>query len=393
MGPHWLLTRFLSESFSAPPARWEPMPRSKTANLAKFGVTSSTPASGWIGMFPNQWAITHVESLRTKLSSLLAKLLLRKKQWLSQKGFSPLRSHSGSLRLATKLWNIMIPLQTRSYKQQIVTSNNLWYELRLSDSISNFPSGKPCLPPSSTCLSDGWFTWKHQKYLSSNEGYLEITFCQHDVTQLLVLDFVKHIEQRVSPNRSYLAEVVVLLVLLVWWLDLPESQTEPYQVIEYFSGVARIAMLAQYMGFTTAALDIEYGMQYAKAHGKRSPMDINSNAGLVLLGWIWSFKNKYILFKIYNPQKFTALQKPSNISRLHIDIQSIEVFSLCWDSTCGVVPFEVLKDVKHNLECSDCNLESIGLLNILFALTKVSNPNAVAFWMGSYMRFLCRGVQ
>ena len=88
-----------------------------------------------------------------------------------------------------------------------------------------------------------------------------------------------------APNQSFFAQAVVLLVLLVWWLEIPETAS-PYQVVEYFSGVARIATLSRYCGYTTAALDIEYGMQYAKDHGKRSPMDINSNAGLVLLDWI-----------------------------------------------------------------------------------------------------------
>ena len=88
-------------------------------------------------------------------------------------------------------------------------------------------------------------------------------------------------------NLPFRAQVVVLLVLLVWWMDLPSTDTSPYQVVEYFSGVGRIAMLSRYCGFTTAALDIEYGMQYAKEHGKRSPMDINSSAGLVLLACVY----------------------------------------------------------------------------------------------------------
>ena len=66
-------------------------------------------------------------------------------------------------------------------------------------------------------------------------------------------------------NLPFRAQVVVLLVLLVWWMDLPSTDC----------------------GFTTAALDIEYGMQYAKEHGKRSPMDINSSAGLVLLACVY----------------------------------------------------------------------------------------------------------
>jgi len=80
--------------------------------------------------------------------------------------------------------------------------------------------------------------------------------------------------------------VVVLLVLLVWFLDIPKSEEAPYQVIEYFSGVGRIAGIAKQTGLKSAAVDIEQGEEYAKKRGKRtrSPMDINSNAGLVSPG-------------------------------------------------------------------------------------------------------------
>ena len=78
----------------------------------------------------------------------------------------------------------------------------------------------------------------------------------------------------------------MLLVLLVWFLDIPKSEEAPYQVIEYFSGVGRIASIAKHTGLKSAAVDIDYGEEYANKRGKRtrSPMDINSNAGLVSPG-------------------------------------------------------------------------------------------------------------
>lgn len=33
------------------------------------------------------------------------------------------------------------------------------------------PNSQPWLRPSSTCLSDGWFGWIHQKHLSCNRSY------------------------------------------------------------------------------------------------------------------------------------------------------------------------------------------------------------------------------
>lgn len=85
-----------------------------------------------------------------------------------------------------------------------------------------------------------------------------------------------------QPPR--ISKVVAMLVLCTWWLDLPKHEAQPYQVLEFFSGVGRIAALAKHCGFKTAAVDMEYGDSYvkkAKKRGKRSPMDLNSSAGLV----------------------------------------------------------------------------------------------------------------
>ena len=60
----------------------------------------------------------------------------------------------------------------------------------------------------------------------------------------------------------------MLLVLLVWFLDIPKSEEAPYQVIEYFSGVGRIASIAKHTGLKSAAVDIDYGEEYAKNVGK-----------------------------------------------------------------------------------------------------------------------------
>lgn len=71
----------------------------------------------------------------------------------------------------------------------------------------------------------------------------------------------------------------MLLVLLTWWLDI--DKTANYQVVELFSGVGRIAAFAKFVGYKSVAVDIKYGQEYAQKTGKRSPMDMNSNAGLM----------------------------------------------------------------------------------------------------------------
>ena len=83
---------------------------------------------------------------------------------------------------------------------------------------------------------------------------------------------------------SKTAQVIILLVLLTWWQDFPKDE-DPYQVLEFFAGVGRIAALAKFASFKSGAVDIEYG----KGRRKRSrpPMDMNSNAGLLFLGKTW----------------------------------------------------------------------------------------------------------
>ena len=88
-----------------------------------------------------------------------------------------------------------------------------------------------------------------------------------------------------KENQILNPEVVVLLVLLTWWLDLPGRDGPPYQVLEYCAGVGRVAAMAKFAGFKAAAIDIEYGKSLGKERGSRPPMDLNSNAGLMLLGY------------------------------------------------------------------------------------------------------------
>ena len=58
---------------------------------------------------------------------------------------------------------------------------------------------------------------------------------------------------------------------------------EKYQVFEFFAGVARVAKVAKLLGYKTAAHERDFGKS-SEVRGKRSPMDLNSNAGLVVLG-------------------------------------------------------------------------------------------------------------
>ena len=80
-----------------------------------------------------------------------------------------------------------------------------------------------------------------------------------------------------------MSEVVVLLVLLTWWQDF-QKPAQPYDVLEFYAGVGRIARVSKFIGLKSAAVDIEYGKASASKRGSRPPMDINSDAGLLWPG-------------------------------------------------------------------------------------------------------------
>ena len=89
--------------------------------------------------------------------------------------------------------------------------------------------------------------------------------------------------QRCSGNLKSSAQVVVLLILLVWWLQFDKFADSPFQLLEFFAGKGRVARLGKRAGYRSAAVDILYGEESAIRAGRRPPMDINSSAGLVLL--------------------------------------------------------------------------------------------------------------
>ena len=54
-------------------------------------------------------------------------------------------------------------------------------------------------------------------------------------------------------------------------------------MLEFFAGVGRVAALSKKYGYKSCALDISYGQDRFQSANKRSPLDINSDAGLVPL--------------------------------------------------------------------------------------------------------------
>lgn len=126
---------------------------------------------------------------------------------------------------------------------------------------------------------------KPQQYVSNESGPIKQNkrgkgkkHCAVKTCELKRSKFSSAVWVLVRPLSS---KVVVFLIILVWFLDIPKPQNE-YQLLEFYAGVGRIASLAKWCGFSTVAVDIQYGA-HRQREGKRRPMDINGNAGLVFL--------------------------------------------------------------------------------------------------------------
>lgn len=84
-----------------------------------------------------------------------------------------------------------------------------------------------------------------------------------------------------SPGHCH-PKVLILLALLVSWMDDEEFVKKDFEVIEYFAGCGRIALLSHYVGYQTAAYDLDYGSFKASQCGRKNSLDLNSNAGFCL---------------------------------------------------------------------------------------------------------------
>ena len=79
------------------------------------------------------------------------------------------------------------------------------------------------------------------------------------------------------------AQVVILLTVMISWLEDPDGVKTELQVLEFFSGSARVAQLSEFIGLRSAAFDIDYGkVGEGFKRGKRSSLDLNARAGLVM---------------------------------------------------------------------------------------------------------------
>ena len=76
---------------------------------------------------------------------------------------------------------------------------------------------------------------------------------------------------------------MIFAALLVWWLEWPAggSGSPEYEFLDFYAGKGRLSQMAHGVGYSAVGFDIDYA---AARPGKRAPMDLNSNAGMVWLG-------------------------------------------------------------------------------------------------------------
>ena len=83
-------------------------------------------------------------------------------------------------------------------------------------------------------------------------------------------------------------EFFVLVLLTTWTISLDLQPEQPWDLVEFFGGRCKIARLAVALGLRATAVDILYDQARPKARrnrpGKRSPFDLNSDAGFAPLG-------------------------------------------------------------------------------------------------------------
>ena len=65
-------------------------------------------------------------------------------------------------------------------------------------------------------------------------------------------------------------------------MDDDEFVKKDFEVIEYFAGCGRIALLSDYVGYQSAAYDLDYGRFKASQCGKQNSLDLNSDGGFCL---------------------------------------------------------------------------------------------------------------
>ena len=83
------------------------------------------------------------------------------------------------------------------------------------------------------------------------------------------------------------------MVILATFLSVPQWDAESngnLDVCEFFAGKARVSKLALWVGYRVRAYDINFEPptnpgEFKRGKLPRSPMDLNGNAGMVILGW------------------------------------------------------------------------------------------------------------
>lgn len=102
------------------------------------------------------------------------------------------------------------------------------------------------------------------------------------------------------PDRRMTKDFIYLTLMASWLVNLPWEGSEPFDLLDFYAGRARVSRLANCMGYVSRAFDLDYetapaGESIHAGRSKRSAFDINGEAGFLLLGF---FKDSVICLNL-----------------------------------------------------------------------------------------------
>ena len=123
------------------------------------------------------------------------------------------------------------------------------------------------------------------------------------------------------PDRRMTKDFIYLTLMASWLVNLPWEGSEPFDLLDFYAGRARVSRLANCMGYVSRAFDLDYetapaGESIHAGRSKRSAFDINGEAGFLLLGFS---QRQCDLFEFMFPMdpKVTSIISRKNVHKYH----------------------------------------------------------------------------
>ena len=84
-----------------------------------------------------------------------------------------------------------------------------------------------------------------------------------------------------NPDCRTTKDFIYLTLMASWLVDLPWEGSQPFDLLDFYAGRARVSRLANSMEYEAAPK----GVSIHAGRSKRSAFDINGEGGFLLLGY------------------------------------------------------------------------------------------------------------